>query len=94
MAESVHEAEIRLRPIGVVRNGVPGPERVRWEDLISEIVIDEGLTEALEGVEGFSHLIVLFWIGRFERETLPPLKVHPESRKELPLVGVDVNRHR
>ncbi|HID87990.1 MAG TPA: tRNA (N6-threonylcarbamoyladenosine(37)-N6)-methyltransferase TrmO [Anaerolineae bacterium] len=92
MKKTVREAEIRLRPIGVVRNEVPGPEPARWEDLVSEIVIDEELAEALKGIEGFSHLIVLFWMGKFEREVPPPLKVHPESRKELPLVGVFATR--
>ena len=92
MEKTVHEAEIRLRPIGVVRNRVPGPGRTQWKDLVSEIVLDEGLTEALEGIEGFSHLNVLFWMGKFEREMPPPLKVHPQSRKDRPLVGVFATR--
>lgn len=92
MEGTVHEAEIRLRPIGVVRNEVPGPERAQWEGLVSEIVVDEEWAEALEGIGGFSHLVVLFWMGTSRRKTPPPSKVHPQSRMDLPLVGVFATR--
>ncbi|MFC2022103.1 tRNA (N6-threonylcarbamoyladenosine(37)-N6)-methyltransferase TrmO [Chloroflexota bacterium] len=79
-----------LKAIGIVRNGIkekPRDRRDWWEELVSEIVIDSSLTEALDGLEEFSHIIVLYWMHRVADEEMP-LKIHPRGRKELPLVGL------
>jgi tRNA-Thr(GGU) m(6)t(6)A37 methyltransferase TsaA len=58
---------------------------------VSEIVLDGSLTEALDGLEQFSHIIVLFWLHRItESET--PLKIHPMRRAEIPLTGLFATR--
>jgi tRNA-Thr(GGU) m(6)t(6)A37 methyltransferase TsaA len=75
-----------LRAIGVVRNGITPPKQEGWGETISEIVIDSSLSEALDGLEEFSHIIVLFWMHQITPEGLP-MKVHPMGRQELPLVG-------
>ena len=54
---------ITLKSIGVVRNGIkqsPPARRDWWAEVVSEIVIDSSLTEALDGLEGFCHIIVLY----------------------------------
>lgn len=81
--------EMKLKAIGVVRNGFPVPPTPRsdWAKVTSEIVIDEGLTAALDGIEGFSHIIVLFWIHRLN-EKEPPLKQRPMGQKDRPLKGL------
>ena len=81
--------EMKLKAIGVVRNGFPGPPtpRSNWEKATSEIVIDESLTEALEGIEDFSHIIVLFWMHRL-REKEPSLKQRPMGQLDRPLRGL------
>ncbi len=82
-----------LKPIGTVRSPVkqpPGPN-YDWQSVISEIEIDSSLTEALDGLEGFSHIIVLWWMHRTTSEKAP-MKVHPKRKKELPLVGVFASR--
>ena len=78
-----------LKAIGVVRNGVTQPTDARdaWEKVVSEIVIDSSLTEALDGLEGFSHIIVLYWMDRADSINLP-LKVHPMGRAEVPRQGI------
>jgi tRNA-Thr(GGU) m(6)t(6)A37 methyltransferase TsaA len=85
---------ITLKSIGVVRNEVKkSPSRGRdwWSETVSEIVIDGSLTEALDGLEQFSHIIVLFWLHRItESET--PLKIHPMRRVEIPLTGLFATR--
>lgn len=40
--------------------------------------------KALDGIEGFSHLIVLFWLH--EART-PDLKIHPKGVKRIPKIG-------
>jgi tRNA-Thr(GGU) m(6)t(6)A37 methyltransferase TsaA len=81
--------EMTLKTIGVVRNGFPEAPTPRsdWEKVTSELVIDESLTEALDGIEEFSHIIVLFWIHRLN-EKEPPLKQRPMGQKGRPLKGL------
>jgi tRNA-Thr(GGU) m(6)t(6)A37 methyltransferase TsaA len=82
---------IAMQPIGFVRNDVAAPDEARWEEVVSRIEIAPELAPALEGVEEFSHLLIIFAFDR--RPAGPrPLQVHPERRAELPLVGVFATR--
>jgi tRNA-Thr(GGU) m(6)t(6)A37 methyltransferase TsaA len=82
---------LTLEPIGHVENDVQLGERVIWEEIDSRVVIDEQWVEGLEGLAEFSHVVVLFWLDR-PRETKIPLKVHPEAKGDLPLVGLFATR--
>ncbi len=85
--------QMSLKAIGFVRNGVEETPRVEdwWAELVSEIVINNSLTESLDGLEGFSHIIVLFWMHKVRTEGVP-LKVRPMGRREAPPVGVFASR--
>jgi tRNA-Thr(GGU) m(6)t(6)A37 methyltransferase TsaA len=78
-----------LDPIGVVRNGCVSPPEPRdaWREVISEIVIEDRLLDALEGIEEFSHIVVLWWMHNLV-ETGMPLRVHPGRRPDAPLKGI------
>lgn len=54
--------QVTLTPIATVRNGVTGPKHEGWEDVVSELVFDQKLAPALEGLDGFSHILVLTWL--------------------------------
>jgi tRNA-Thr(GGU) m(6)t(6)A37 methyltransferase TsaA len=82
------EAPIALRPIGVVRNGVRRPRPGGWEQVESRIEVEPGLAEALRGLDGFSHLIVLTWLHLAAAEPRDLLAIHPGGEERLPLVGV------
>jgi len=79
--------ELCLAPIGYVKTKAVGDE-VKNKSLVSQLVISENLAEALEGVEDFSHLFVLFWLNQTSEEKRTVLKVHPRGRMDMPLVGV------
>jgi len=81
--------EMVLKPIGVVRNArrEPPTPRSEWGKTVSEIIIDESLAEALDGLEDYSHLIVLYWMHRL-REGGTPLKQRPMGRLDRPLRGL------
>jgi tRNA-Thr(GGU) m(6)t(6)A37 methyltransferase TsaA len=83
--------DIKLKPIGFVRRLSKG-ENVKDRSLVSEIVVQKRLTEALEGLEGFSHVYVLFYMHEIPAEETKTLKVHPKGRTNLPLVGVFATR--
>lgn len=83
--------KIVLKPIGFVRTQAIDDE-VKDKNRLSQIVIDDGLAEALEGIEDFSHLFVLFWLHKVKKEERKILKVHPRGRKDSPLLGVFATR--
>jgi tRNA-Thr(GGU) m(6)t(6)A37 methyltransferase TsaA len=82
--------EITLRPIGTVRSEVKQPTRQKSTDIVSEIVIDASLKEALDNLEEFSHIIILYWMHKSPRRA--PKKVHPRGRPELEPMGVFATR--
>ena len=77
-----------LRPIGHVSNDVNALMREGWNEVISELVLDENWEAAAEGLEEFSHIIVVFWMHQVPPERGVPKKLHPRGRGDLPLVGL------
>ena len=53
--------EIRLKPIGLVKKNVKKFRFGNFEEEISEIIVDKKLTEALNGIEDYSHVIIVYW---------------------------------
>jgi tRNA-Thr(GGU) m(6)t(6)A37 methyltransferase TsaA len=83
--------EIKLKPIGYVRRASK-QENVKDRSLVSEIIIRKRLTKALEGIEEFSHVFVLFYMHQVSTKETRTLKVHPRGRIDLPLVGLFATR--
>jgi tRNA-Thr(GGU) m(6)t(6)A37 methyltransferase TsaA len=92
MEESTRQERISLMPIGRVTNGIEYPGDVKWETIVSEVVIAPQLVEALDGVDGFSHIVIIFYLNKVDEDRRSLLKVHPERKEELPLVGVFATR--
>jgi tRNA-Thr(GGU) m(6)t(6)A37 methyltransferase TsaA len=82
--------EVTFKAIGIIKNEIKEPVRRDSEDVISEIIIDPALTEALDDLDRFSHIIVLYWIHRSRRPA--PMKVHPRGNPERALTGVFATR--
>jgi tRNA (Thr-GGU) A37 N-methylase len=53
-------AMFTITPIGTVRNEVKTPIVKGWGRVVSDLVLDERYTEALDGLEDFSHVLVIF----------------------------------
>jgi tRNA-Thr(GGU) m(6)t(6)A37 methyltransferase TsaA len=93
-----------LRPVGVIRNRIEEPSLVvdsgdlKWRGkvetlreerrVISELVIDSDLAGILDGVESYSHLLILYWAHRVPPEGRFLTQVHPMGKKDFPLVGI------
>lgn len=75
---------IRVTPIGVVKNGIHNRPNM-WIDTVSEIHVDKKMQQGLEGLEEFSHIIVVFYLNLVGRVLF---KVHPRNDRTLPLTGV------
>lgn len=78
--------EITLKAIGIVKNEIKEPTHQYSDNIVSEIIIDNSLVEALDNLDEFSHIIVLYWIHRSRRPA--PMKVHPRGDLERGLRGV------
>lgn len=83
---------IIIQPIGIVKNSIRKPLKNGWENISSRIILDPQYEEGLEGIEAYSHIFILFWIDRLDANMKGIKKVHPKSRKDLPLVGVFATR--
>lgn len=83
--------KITLNPIGFVKTKAVGRE-VRDRNAVSEIILRGKLAEALDGIEDFSHLFVVFWMNKISKEERKTMKVHPRGRKDMPLLGVLATR--
>jgi tRNA-Thr(GGU) m(6)t(6)A37 methyltransferase TsaA len=86
-------ADITLRPIGVVRNRVKKPMSHGWEEVRSRIVLRRELAEALLGLDGYSHVHVLFWPHQIPDEVRGSKpRLHPQDDPANPLQGVLATR--
>lgn len=81
-----------VRPIGHVVNGITELGGVRWEEVDSQIVADEAFAPGLDGIEGFSHVIVICYLHKRDRPVPADLHVRPENRPDMPLLGVFATR--
>ena len=88
---TTNEPGLTLQPIGWVIEGPACPPGAGWEEREAVVEIEPAWTEALHGIEGFSHIWLLWWLDRRDE---PPeaLQVHPEGRQEVPLVGIFATR--
>ena len=88
--------QIAFKPIGVVRNTATEAQiREEKRDLEGELEVFPEYEEALDGIEGFSHLFVLSYFHNLRPEQIGPLKVKPKrllkrgyKLEELPSLGV------
>ena len=83
-----------LKPVGVVKTVASDDDiRERYSDFESTIEIFPEYAEALEGIDGFSHIFVLTYLHRLTADQTSVLKVRPRRLskdsefEQLPLVG-------
>jgi len=73
-------SNIELTSIGEVRNNIKNPMPSGWGGVQSEIVLYNEFMDCIQGLEGFSHLIVLFWMHLVD-----------ESGREIKYMPMSVN---
>ena len=55
---------------------------------VFEIVINADRVDLLDGIEDYSHLVVLYWAHKIPEKSRSLRRVHPMGRKEIPRVGI------
>lgn len=100
--------DIRIEPIGIVRNDLPEPPLVAREDglhmnsacgqavermgetakRISEITLAGHLVELLDGIDEYSHIVVLYWGHAVPSHGRSLKKTHPAGLVKYPKQGI------
>jgi tRNA-Thr(GGU) m(6)t(6)A37 methyltransferase TsaA len=83
---------VSFQPIAVVRNNVRQPRMDGWEQVRSDLIVREDLQDALDGIEGYSHVIVIFHIDRVPEGERTTGRIHPRGDPQYPLQGVLATR--
>ena len=82
---------IEMTPIGRVACDERDPARVDWSRARSMIVLDEaahpGIADALLGLEGYSHVIVVGWLDGIPEALRARRRAYPAGDERLPLQG-------
>ena len=76
-----------MTPIGVVRSGERDVRRQDWSRVSSEVELRPEHADALEGLDGFSHVIVVGWLDRIPAELRERRQAYPGGDERLPLLG-------
>jgi len=82
-----------LTPIGHVRGARAGLEDDYWGHAESRIVLTDAVEQsALEGIDSFSHVEVLFVFDRVEDAKIVRGARHPRNNQAWPLTGILAQR--
>jgi tRNA-Thr(GGU) m(6)t(6)A37 methyltransferase TsaA len=93
--------KICINPIGIIQNLIKKEEmadlsHVEIQEKVeglrykenSTIIIKDEFVEALDGIEHYPCLIIIFWANLISAEERLRKKVHPRGRMDQPLKGV------
>jgi len=90
------KSEIEQPALGANKDGIElnaHIDKVRkqhhWiKNLVSEIEIHPEYEELLQGIEDFSHILLLYWPHLIPEERRQLRKVHPMGRQDMPEKGI------
>jgi len=77
--------EISLKPIGVAKNSEKEPRFGSFASVVSEITVDENFTDALNSIEDYSHVIIVYWMDKVKNHVITH---RPQGNPEVPIVGI------
>lgn len=82
------EGNIKIKPIGYVKSPIKTPQIGGLTEIEAEIVLNGDCGKCLDGIEEFSHVVVIYWLDRITnyRENC-----HPQG-KATPLLGMLATR--
>src|ERR1700742_452840 len=86
--------EIRMAPIGFVRNPIQEAMDDVWGGVIARIELDGSRLKAdsLAGLDEFSHVEILFVFDQVKESEVNLGARHPRGRKDWPATGIFAQR--
>jgi tRNA-Thr(GGU) m(6)t(6)A37 methyltransferase TsaA len=86
-------AALPARAIGVVRCAVTEGRDEDWGDVVSELHLEPELARGLDGIEEFSHVLVIYWMhGAPTFDAANDLVRRPRGRADMPERGIFAQR--
>jgi tRNA-Thr(GGU) m(6)t(6)A37 methyltransferase TsaA len=87
------KATFTITSIGAVKCAVTEMSQGGWSKIESEIHIHPELTSGLQGLEGYSHILVTFFLDRAQGfDPAKQLMRKPRGREDMQAVGVFAQR--
>lgn len=84
---------ITCTPIGEVRCAVSEMSQGNWAQVVSEIHLDPQYLGGLQGLEGFSHVVVVFFLDQVTAfDAKKQLLRKPRGMEDMPALGVFAQR--
>jgi tRNA-Thr(GGU) m(6)t(6)A37 methyltransferase TsaA len=83
---------MEVKPIGTIHSPVKALEQQRWSDVVSEIHIDAAYAPGLQGIESWSHVMVVYYMHEAPFDAAKDLVNRPQGRDDMPEIGVFANR--
>lgn len=77
--------KITLTSIGYIKNNIKEPRFGSFSDEVSEIILDEKFTEALNGIDDYSHVIIVYWMDKVKDRVITH---RPQGNPNVPVVGI------
>ncbi|MGA2159799.1 MAG: tRNA (N6-threonylcarbamoyladenosine(37)-N6)-methyltransferase TrmO [Dehalococcoidia bacterium] len=83
---------VRLEPIGYIKSSIKNRRKIAYGRLKAQIMVEPPYEKALDGIESFSHVIIVFWLHKVKKSERAIIQVHPYRNPALPLKGVFATR--
>ncbi len=85
---------MEVTPVGYVRSMVKEAVDAGWGEVVCTIELEPGLAGGLQGLEAFSHAVIVYFMHEARFDPSIHLQRHPREREDLPLVGIFAQRAR
>lgn len=79
---------IIMQPIGYVKNNVQEKKDTSWGENTSEIILNKEYYNGLNGLEDFSHVIIIYYLDKAKFDRDIHLQRRPQNRDDMPLIGI------
>lgn len=83
---------MNFEPIGHVKSKVKEKIDEKWGQVVSEIHLKEEFVRGLNGLETFSHIIIIYHMHESSWDPEADLVRRPQGRADMPLVGIFAQR--
>ena len=80
--------EIKMTPIGFVRNEVKDKKDTSWGADTSVLELEPQYAKGIKGLSDFSHIIVIYYLDKANFDPEKHLERRPQNRDDMPEVGI------
>jgi len=82
-------SDLTMKVVGVVKNEMKEPGmQPNLQDIVSEIELYKDYADGLDGLDQYSHAIIIFQFHLDRHPGPKPMKQHPHNQEKYPQVGI------